>query len=173
ELERRVPRVATMAGTAERIPLADDYVDAVTVASAFHWFREEHALREIHRVLKPGGGVALVWNARDERDALQRGLSEIIDPLRGDTPQRTQRNWRAMLAESGLFERCERALFENEQEVDEQGVVDRVLSISFIGAAPRAVRADVEARARALARDAEQPLRLRYMTELYLGFASC
>jgi SAM-dependent methyltransferase len=171
ELERRVPRVATMTGTAERIPLADGYVDAVTVASAFHWFREEQALREIHRVLKPGGGIALVWNARDERDPLQRALSEIVRPLRGDTPQRTQRNWRAMLAESGLFERCERSLHDNVQEVDEQGLVDRVVSISFIAAAPRAVRTDVEARVRALARAAEQPIRLPYMTELYLGFA--
>ena len=84
ELERRVPRVATLTGTAERIPLADAYVDAVTVASAFHWFREEEALREIHRVLKPGGGIALVWNARDERDAVQRALSEIVGPLRGE-----------------------------------------------------------------------------------------
>jgi hypothetical protein len=46
-----------------------------------------------------------------------------------------------------------------------------VLSISFIAVAPRAVRADVEERVRALARGAEQPIRLPYMTELYLGFA--
>jgi hypothetical protein len=75
------------------------------------------------------------------------------------------------LAESGLFERCERTLFEHVQEVDEQGVVERVLSISFVATAPRAVRVDVEARVRALARDAVAPIRLPYMTELYLGFA--
>jgi hypothetical protein len=33
------------------------------------------------------------------------------------------------------------------------------------------VRADVEVRVRALARGAEHPLRLHYMTELYIGFA--
>jgi hypothetical protein len=34
------------------------------------------------------------------------------------------------------------------------------------------VRADVEARVRSLAREAAHPLRLPYMTELYIGFAN-
>jgi SAM-dependent methyltransferase len=171
ELERRLPRVAALGGTAEQIPLAKGYVDGVTVGQAFHWFKEEQALREIHRVLRPGGGVALIWNARDERDPLQAALSSVIDPLQGETPRRQQRDWRSLLADSGLFEDCERALYEHVHETDEQGVVERVLSISFIAAASRSVRADVEVRVRDLARAAEQPIRLPYMTELYLGFA--
>jgi SAM-dependent methyltransferase len=171
ELERRVRGVAVLGGTAERIPLADRYVDAVAVGQAFHWFDADAALREIHRVLKPAGGMALIWNARDERDALQVALSEIIDPLEGDTPRRKQRNWKTLLADSGLFERTERLLFEHVQLLDEQGVVDRVTSISFIAAASPAVRADVEARVRALVAETAAPIRLPYMTELYLGFA--
>ena len=171
ELERHVPGVLALAGTAERIPLTEGYVDAVTVASAFHWFDVEAALREIRRVLAPGGGLAMIWNARDERNPLQRALSEIIGPLRGDTPQRTLRDWRALLAESELFERAERLLFEHEQLADEEGLVARVLSVSFVGALPPGARADVEERVRALARAAEQPIRLTYMTELYVGFA--
>jgi SAM-dependent methyltransferase len=170
QLERRLRGVAVLSGTAERIPLTDAYVDAVTVGQAFHWFKIDEALGEIHRVLRPGGGVALVWNARDERNPLQAALSEIIDPLEGDTPRRKERNWKTMLADSGLFERCERKLFEHEQVVDEQGVVDRVLSISFIAAASEAVRAQAEARVRELVRGLEQPVRLPYMTEVYVGF---
>jgi SAM-dependent methyltransferase len=172
ELERQVRGIVALAGTAERMPLTDSYVDAVTVGQAFHWFKPDEALREIHRVLRPGGGVALVWNAGDERNPVHRALAKIIEPLSGDTPRRKQRDWRSLLAESGLFERCERALFEHEQIVDEQGLVERVVSISFIATAPRDVRADVEARVRAIAREADQPIRLTYMTELYLGFAS-
>jgi SAM-dependent methyltransferase len=171
ELERHVRGVAALGGTAERIPLADRYVDVVTVGQAFHWFDADAALREIHRVLKPGGSVALIWNARDERDALQAALSEIIDRLEGDTPRRKQRNWKTLLADSGLFERTERLLFEHAQLLDEQGVVDRVTSISFIAAAAPAVRTDVEARVRTLVAGVATPMRLPYMTELYLGFA--
>jgi SAM-dependent methyltransferase len=171
ELERRVPGVAVLAGTAERLPLRDASVDAVTVAQAFHWFDADAALREIHRVLSPGGGVALIWNARDERDALQAALSSVIDPLEGDTPRRKGRDWKTLLAGSGLFERTERRLFEHVQETDEQGVVERVTSISFIAAAAPEVRADVERRVRALVAEAQPPIRLPYMTELYLGFA--
>jgi SAM-dependent methyltransferase len=169
-LEQHVPEAAALAGTAERIPLVDRSVDAVTVGQAFHWFRQDEALREIHRVLRPGGGVALVWNARDERHPVQAALSEVIDPLEADTPRRKQRDWRSLLADSGLFDRCERALFEHEQEVDEQGLVERVTSISFIATARQEVRDEVEERVRSIARAARQPIKLSYMTELYLGY---
>ena len=171
ELEQRVPGIVALAGAAERMPLTDSYVDAVTVGQAFHWFRQDEALREIHRVLRPGCGLALIWNARDERNAVQAALSELIDPLEGDAPRRKQRDWRSLLGDSGLFERCERALFEHEQVVDEQGLVERVVSISFIAAGPRPVRDEVEERVREIARRSEQPIRLPYMTELYLGYA--
>jgi SAM-dependent methyltransferase len=172
ELGRRVPAVSALEGTAERIPLADGAVDAVTVASAFHWFDTERALREIRRVLVPAGGLALIWNARDERSPLQQALSKLMGPLRGGAPDRRERDWRSLLAESGLFERTERRLFPHEQLVDEDGLVARVLSVSFVGALPESERREVEAQVRALAHaQAELPIRLPYMTELYLGFA--
>jgi ubiquinone/menaquinone biosynthesis C-methylase UbiE len=55
------------AGSAEAIPLADASVDAVFVGDAFPWFDAPRALAEIERVLRPGGGFALLW-----RDWFQR-----------------------------------------------------------------------------------------------------
>ena len=49
------------AGAAEAIPLEDASVDAVFVGEAFHWFDARAAIAEIARVLRPRGGLALIW----------------------------------------------------------------------------------------------------------------
>ena len=170
ELEKRVHGVATLGGTAEQIPLRNAYVDAVTVGQAFHWFRPELALPEIARVLRAGGGLALVWNTRVESDPLQAAISAILAPLEGDTPRRGHRDWRAVLDDSGLFAPCETALFRHRQTLDENGLVERVLSISFVASASRQTREGIERQVRALAHDVGTPLELPYVTELYLAF---
>jgi ubiquinone/menaquinone biosynthesis C-methylase UbiE len=53
ELRRAVPGVEALRGAAEAIPLRDDSVDAITVGQAFHWFRHDEAVPELHRVLRP------------------------------------------------------------------------------------------------------------------------
>jgi ubiquinone/menaquinone biosynthesis C-methylase UbiE len=64
-LTARVPQAHALAGSAERIPLRDASVDAITVGQAFHWFQRPDADRELARVLRPGGVVGLLWNLPD------------------------------------------------------------------------------------------------------------
>jgi len=169
-LERHVPSATALAGAAERIPLADGSVDAVTVGQAFHWFDADAALREVHRVLRPQGGLALIWNTRDERDPVQARLSEIMEPIEHDIPRRRQCDWATVLDRCGLFEPVETTRFPHGQDVDEEGLVGRVLSTSFVAASPEPVRREIEVRVRGLAREFPPPLRLPYVTELYLAF---
>jgi SAM-dependent methyltransferase len=57
--------ISTLQASAEDTGLDAASVDLVTAAQSFHWFDKERALAEIARILKPAGGLALFWNARD------------------------------------------------------------------------------------------------------------
>lgn len=70
--------IETLIGTAERIPLPDESVDAVTVAQAWHWVDRDRGVPEVARVLKPGGTLGLVWNSRDGRVDWVRELGEAM-----------------------------------------------------------------------------------------------
>jgi SAM-dependent methyltransferase len=61
-LAGRSAGIKVLAGTAERMPLPDEFADAVFVGDAFHWFDGLAAVEELARVVRPGGGVALLWN---------------------------------------------------------------------------------------------------------------
>lgn len=64
-LAETCPTADVREGTAERIPLPDGSVDAVVVASAWHWMDPETAIPEIGRVLRSSGKLVIVWNRRD------------------------------------------------------------------------------------------------------------
>jgi SAM-dependent methyltransferase len=78
QLRAAVPGAIPLEGTGEAIPLPDESADVVTAAQAFHWFDKPVALREIARVLRPGGRIALVWNARDDRVEWVAELTETV-----------------------------------------------------------------------------------------------
>ena len=61
---------------AEKTFLADNSLDFITMASAFHWTNKSKALKEFHRILKPGGRFIALWNPRD---LLASPLQQEID----------------------------------------------------------------------------------------------
>lgn len=50
-----------IAGRAEHLPFADETFDAVTAGQCWHWFDRVAAPREIGRVLKPSGRIAIIY----------------------------------------------------------------------------------------------------------------
>jgi SAM-dependent methyltransferase len=77
QLRQGLPEVTALAGTAEAVPLPDASVDGVVVGQAIHWFDQERALPEIARVLRPGGVLATLSNADDDRVGWIAGLGDI------------------------------------------------------------------------------------------------
>ena len=51
-------------GSAENTGLAQSSVDWVTMASSFHWADFDLAVREFHKILRPGGWFTALWNPR-------------------------------------------------------------------------------------------------------------
>ena len=168
QLERAVAAARALDGTAEALPVGDGSVDAITVAQAFHWFDVTRALAEFHRVLRPAGRFVLIWNRRNLDQPLHREISAIIEPYHGDTPRHQRGAWRPPLDSSALFTPVAELEVPYEQELDIEGVVDRVGSTSFIAALPEPEREDVLGRVRALAAGWAEPVRLGYTTEAYV-----
>jgi SAM-dependent methyltransferase len=158
--------VEVLDGTAEAIPLADASVDAVTAGQAFHWFRYEDALGEIARVLRPGGGLGLVWNERDESVPWVRELGEIVN-WQVDRPYEKGVDWAAVIDASGRFGPVARRQVGWEQLLDEDGLVDRLLSTSYVATWSAERQADVDRRVRELVAGFPAHIRLPYVTDVY------
>jgi SAM-dependent methyltransferase len=161
-----VPGIEVLDGTAETLPLPDSSVDAVVCAQAFHWFDADQALREITRVLRPLGGLGLIWNERDESVPWVRELT-VITHWDVRMPYRVGTDWRSVLDASGLLEPSEKRQFPYEQELDVEGLVDRVSSVSYLAAMSAEERAPYLDRVRELVDGFPRPFVLPYVTSTY------
>jgi SAM-dependent methyltransferase len=162
-----VPGIRVLEGTAESIPLPAESIDAVTVAQAFHWFDAGAALAEIHRVLRRGGGLGLIWNVMDVGVEWVAVLRELVHAMRGSEPQYGRTPWRDAFASSGLFTPLTERTFRVVHELDEDGLVDRVTSTSYVAALPDAERQRLIGQVRTLAADVPRPIRLPYRTDVF------
>jgi SAM-dependent methyltransferase len=149
-LERVVPQAQALAGSAEQIPLPDESVGLVTAAQAFHWFRVDEALVEMHRVLRPGGGFALLWNHWDDEDPLMHGLNELVQRLRPEGTHEGPEDWKAALVASPLFHDPEEWTFRHAERLDVDTIAGRVASVSAVATATPEEQARTDAEVRAL-----------------------
>lgn len=142
------PRVQMVSATAEQTGLADSSVDLIVCAQAFHWFEPEASLAEFHRILKPSGRLALMWNSRDQNDAFTRQFTDIL--RRGSDQQffiRRDRKSPEALARSSLFGNFRQLSFANRHRLDRDGLIGLALSASYVlktGESYGALRVELE-----------------------------
>lgn len=123
------------AGSAEAIPLADGAVAAAVCGDAFHWFDRERAPAELHRVIAPGGGAAVVWRVPMPGAEtpwladVARLMEEVRPPHAGYDEH--GRGIAAFTAHGG-FTAPERHELPFERVTDADGVVAYVASASFV-----------------------------------------
>jgi SAM-dependent methyltransferase len=137
QLRAALPVVPVVAGAAEVLPFADGSLDAVTIAQAFHWFDAEAAFRELARVVRTGGRVAIVWNARDRSVAWVDEVWAIMDRFEKEAPWRDHDAWReSALGDRPGFGPLHSATFQHEQVLPPELVVERFRGVSHIAALP-------------------------------------
>jgi SAM-dependent methyltransferase len=175
QLVRAAPQAEVLDGTAEQIPVGDGAVDAVVVAQAFHWFDAAVAAAEIHRVLRPGGGLGVIWNSWDESVAwVERTQALVHEHVKGAPQQRTSR-WAEELEQTGLFTSLAQETFPNVVPGDLETLLARISSVSYIAALADAERERLLDRVRqVMARDPETAgradLAMPYVTHIRWGW---
>jgi SAM-dependent methyltransferase len=133
-LEARYPKLRCVAGKAESTGLPDASADLITVAQAMHWFDLERTRAEFARVVKPGGGCAVIYNNRRlSGDAFHDGYERLLKEFGIDYVHvKEQHVGRKRLAQFFAPAEMRCMTFPNQQEFDEEALLGRVLSSSYM-----------------------------------------
>jgi len=158
-LEEGVPEAESLAGSAEAIPLPDASVDAVFTAEAFHWYASDKSVGEIVRVLRPRGGLVILWNLDfgDPDPPMGEEVDRVIDVAfaKGGAPgigKVLSGFWREPIAK-GPFEPLQESEVERTVTRTRDQWLANMLSVSSIAALSDADREEFAARLHELVPD--------------------
>jgi SAM-dependent methyltransferase len=145
-------------GLAEAIPLPDASVAAVTVADAIHWFDHAPALGEIRRVLRPGGGLAVLSTVPDWGGASwAHEVGTLMAGLRPEHPHYDGPPWQDAVRAAAGWSAPREIRLTSSQPARPELFVDYIASVSWIAALPEEQRAETLAQIEALVSAGETP----------------
>jgi SAM-dependent methyltransferase len=161
QLRRRLPGVPLVGAVAEELPFAACSVDAAVVAQAFHWFDADLAMTELHRVLRAGGRLGLIWNARDRSVDWVDQVWSVMDRVEKNAPWRDHgdntdsaaaHRWSERELAGARWAPFTDATFYHLHHATHDDVIDRLRSVSHVAVLPAAEQAAVLAEVRAILR---------------------
>jgi SAM-dependent methyltransferase len=169
-LAQAIGHERALPGVAEEIPLAEDSVAAVLAADSFHWFDEARAMPEILRVLRPGGGVAIMRALPIIDEPWSAELGEIMAVERPPHPAYGERAAAAALEEDPAFGEVMHTVVHSERTIDKDGLLAYLGTISWIATLPSAQREQMLSRAgEMLKRNAVTELRQKVAHYIWLA----
>ena len=158
-------------GFAEAIPLPDGSVDAVTVADAFHWFDQPRALAEIRRVLRPGGGLAVLATVPDwEGASWADEVGLLIMDLRPEHPHFDGPPWQDAVRAAGGWSEPREIRVSVRVPARPELFADHMSSMSWVAALPDDQRTETLARIDEIVMSGDTPAELGL--HVVIGLAS-
>jgi SAM-dependent methyltransferase len=168
-LREAVPQAVALEGTAEAIPLSDGSVDLVVAGHAFHHFVWAPALQEMHRALRRGGWLALVWSLADPADPLEPALGAILDRHLPSCPIHVAfDSWREAFADGSLFDEVETSTFPHHQRLPSEALVTLMATSSDVASVPEDGRRRLLMDIEALSRTLPDPIVVARQTRVHL-----
>ncbi|HEV7472748.1 MAG TPA: class I SAM-dependent methyltransferase [Pyrinomonadaceae bacterium] len=126
------PGFLSVNAAAEDTTLADQSVDFVAAAQAFHWFDRKRAKQEFARILKPEGWVVLIWNERRlDSTPFLRAYEDLLLRYGTDYEKVRHETVATEIAEFFAPSGFQLKNLENYQHFDFESLKGRVLSSSY------------------------------------------
>ena len=126
------PNVEWIDGTAERTTLQEGCADVVAAFQAFHWFDHADALREMLRVLRPGGRAAVVYNERDEDDEFTAAYGDVVRRYQSDETELRRHEGRELFVAYPAWRNVRTLSFRNVVAMDRAKLHARANSTSYL-----------------------------------------
>ena len=135
EFLKDFPKLTLVNGTSEVTTLANNSVDFVVAAQAFHWFKQAEARTEFARILKDRGYVALIWNERQlNTTEFLKDYENLLIEYGTDYEKIRHDNITKETLRNFFQTDFKEAIFQNKQTVDFDGLKGRMLSASYVPA---------------------------------------
>lgn len=168
-------RLHAREGRAEQTGLPDESVAAVFAATAWHWFDAKRASTETQRILRPNGGLGLIWTGYDLSVPWVRAIADISTRRRPATsPSAQSKQWRHEFDDlSGWSPLCE-AQVRSGWRTTRDGLRKRLHSSSAIARLPQNEQSIAEGELNTIlddqSADDTEPFDVPYLTEIYWTF---